>query len=247
MVTTKNYYKKYLVKKLFSETNYHKIKLIKILWDYLLGNSYDEIIKYLPNLISGTGTIFDVGANMGQYMCRLSKYFPSSTILSFEPISVNYYCLNKMMRILKLKNVETYQYAISDKIGNAIMVTPYIRGVPITTQSGLMDSVRYSNESGLAKIEVSTTTIDNLVLAKKLSNVILIKVDTEGAEDKVLRGAIQTITRFKPLLILETGMENVEVMKLIDIGYHAYYFDNKLIPFGIGRRRGDLILRYEQD
>jgi len=248
MVNTENYFKKKIIKTFFNEENYHKIKFLKILLDYKIGKPYNEIIKFLPGLINGKGTILDVGANMGQYLCRLSKYFPNSTIISFEPIHVNFLCLKKMKKILGLKNAEIYELAVSDKNGTDTMVTPYIKEVPITTQSGLIDSVKYSIEKDkkFQKNEVHTTTIDDIVFSNNMSNIILIKVDTEGAENKVLRGALQTILRYKPLLILETSIEDTEVRKLIEIGYNAYYFSNKiLIPYFNGNPNGDIILKYE--
>ena len=224
-LTTKNYYKKKIVNFFFNEEHYNLIKLYKIIWDYKIGKPYDEIIKIFPYLLKVDDIVFDIGANMGQYACRLSKILPGGRIFSFEPVQDNYKALFKMKFLLKLKNVETFQLALSDKIGTEKIYIPLINKNLIDgTQASLEESKKnYENVS--YKIETAeTNTIDNLVERMNLEKIAFIKIDTEGAEMKVLRGGKETIKNFKPFMKLEINHKNKELEYLYEDGYEPFYF-----------------------
>jgi FkbM family methyltransferase len=147
--------------------------------------------------------MLDIGANMGQWMMPLSRKFPRSVIISFEPIPINFKFLCKASKILKLSNTRTFDFAISDKNGKEKMLIPYIDNVPVTTQSILKDSLKNKADDKFKGIEINAYTIDNFIEKLKINNVTLIKIDTEGAEDKVLSGGRNTILKFKPVMLLK--------------------------------------------
>ena len=93
---TANYYKKILVRSVVNDNLYHKIKLYKIIFDYIRRKDEDQIYSFLPLIIPSDAIILDIGANMGQYACQLSRKFPKSTIFSIEPFAPNYDALCKM-------------------------------------------------------------------------------------------------------------------------------------------------------
>jgi hypothetical protein len=68
---TANYFKKILVRLLVSDNLYHKIKFYKIMFDFIRGQDYDQIYSFLPLIVPPDAVILDIGANMGQYVCRL--------------------------------------------------------------------------------------------------------------------------------------------------------------------------------
>jgi FkbM family methyltransferase len=240
---TKSLFKKRITRFFTNESNYHRIKFYKILFDFKIGKVYEEIIPGLSTFIRPEGTILDIGANMGQWLMPMCKDFPGSTIIAFEPVPANYKFLCKAIRILKLSNARSYNLAISDTTGIEKILIPYIDNIPITTQSVLKSSVKDESGKKFREIETSTITIDEFVRKNNIRNITLMKIDTEGAEDKVLKGGMSTILRDKPAMVLETEITNPEVQKLIHAGYKAYYFsDMKLVPYYQGVPHGDLIL-----
>ena len=114
-IKTDNYLKKKIVSLLFGEKLYHKIKLYKIIYDFKIGKSYEDAEKILPKLIDTSAVVIDIGANMGQYACRLNKFIKNGLVYSIEPFISNYNALTDMKNILKLNNVKANHLAISDK------------------------------------------------------------------------------------------------------------------------------------
>ncbi|PEY56789.1 FkbM family methyltransferase, partial [Bacillus cereus] len=92
---------------------------------------------------------------------------------------------------------------------------------------GAASFVSFSEESGVTD-KVSTITIDNLVIEQKLHKLDFIKMDIEGAEMNALKGAIHSITTFRPTLaiaIYHQISDFVNVMKFINdlnLGYQFY-------------------------
>jgi len=242
---TANLLKKKVTMFFTNEANYHRIKFYKILLDYKIGKKYDPIIHHLPELIKPKGTIIDIGANMGQWMMPLSKIFTQSVIISFEPVPINFKFLCKAIKILRLHNAQCYDFAFSDRTGTEKMLIPYINNIPVTTQSILKNSLKKKINEKFKEIEVKTMSIDDFVENYSINNLTFIKIDTEGAEDKVLRGGENTILKYKPVMVIETSIHNIEIQKLLKVGYNVYYLSkNTIIPYEIGKPHGDLILMY---
>lgn len=97
----------------------------------------------------------------------------------------------------------------------------------IIKDQGAASFVTFSEESGVTD-KVSTITIDNLVVEHKLHKLDFIKMDIEGAEMNALKGAIHSITTFRPTLaiaIYHQISDFVNVMKFINdlnLGYQFY-------------------------
>jgi len=119
------------------------------------------------------GKIFlDVGANIGYYTTILSKNF--ETILAFEPHPQNLAMLKSTIATGRLRNVTTRNQAVSDTDGIAILHFQRKRG-----EHSIM-----KNE-GIQQLSVRTVKLDSVVK----ETVDLVKVDVEGAEWKVIKGA----------------------------------------------------------
>lgn len=93
---------------------------------------------------------------------------------------------------------------------------------------------------GDSVVEVEVTTVDDVVREAGLRQVDMMKVDVEGAEGLVLRGAQETLARFRPLLIVETSRKRDQAFgdapetllgQLQDLGYTLYVLQRqRLIP-----------------
>jgi FkbM family methyltransferase len=226
---TKHYCFKKIVYSIFSEKYYHNVKTIKIIFDYVIRKDYDGIYKYLSKILPKDAITIDIGANMGQYMSRISSICENGKIISIEPIPDNVSALQKMKHFLKNKNVYIVNKAISSKNGTAIISTPRLNNIPITTQSTLLkeketDTLQYDY------LEVKTTTIDNIVDSFSLSRLDFIKIDTEGFDNVVLNTGKNSISYFKPLLKIESNPFCEDNNWLFESGYDAFKFiDNKII------------------
>jgi len=106
MIKTDNYIKKRIVNAIFNEKWYNKIKLFKIILDYKFYIPY-EISPLLKDMLTKDSIVLDIGANMGQYACRINNILKNGDgeVYSFEPVNTNFMALRSMKRKLKLTKV----------------------------------------------------------------------------------------------------------------------------------------------
>lgn len=226
---TKHYLSKKITFAIFGEKYYHYVKSKKILLDFLLGRDYDEINSMISKILKVDSVVLDIGANMGQYLSRLSKIVKKGQIICVEPIPSNINALQSMKNYLRLNQCTIIAKAISEKIGRAVISIPKMNGVPITTQASLLNSTNNKSHE-IEYIEVETTTIDIIVEEMKLTELTFIKVDTEGFDDIVIYSGIKSISKYKPILKVEGDCFGVKYSWIFDLGYKAFKLhDGKLV------------------
>lgn len=131
---------------------------------------------------SAIRTILDVGANVGQSVERFRKFFPDSTIHSFEPVKASY--SEGIRRTQGMKNVHWHHLGISNEDGS---ITFMSRGTSTTnrlTGEGVA-SPSSSRDSQTVDIKRLETFITEHELQGRVD---LLKSDTEGLDLKVMEG-----------------------------------------------------------
>jgi FkbM family methyltransferase len=153
--------------------------------------------------------IIDVGANIGVHTVWLSrKVGPEGIILAVEPERSNFTVLELNLEINNLPNVIPIRLALGGKRarGQLVIPSPSVMGQATTITSTPFPKPLLVN--------IDFETLDNVTLALGLSEVAAIKIDVEGAEVDVIRGAAQTISRFRPMLVIEAhGHPNLSSLK----------------------------------
>ncbi len=141
--------------------------------------------------------VFDIGANIGLYTLLFSKKVESEgRVFSFEPSPEAYFRLKQNVVLNKINNVKLYNMGISDKTGNSEFFICEDDAYNSLGKKPMMPIVK--------TIDVPITTIDEFCLKEKINKVDLIKIDTEGAEFLVLKGAEKLLTSDNaPILICE--------------------------------------------
>ena len=161
------------------------------------------------------GVFIDIGANIGKYSVMLGRKYPSMKIVSIEASKETFEILKKNIKLNNLKNVIPLNIAASNKKGVSYF---YLSNKGLGTSCSLKEIKEHSK-----KIKVKTDTIDNIIdNIIKIKKIRLIKIDVEGSEPEVLKGAIRTLRRDKPRVIFEAlNKENFEKSSkiLIGLGY----------------------------
>lgn len=245
-IATDNYLQKLIANKLLGKNASNYARLFKTILYFKLGIKYD-FSNILSKLIRKGDVVFDIGANIGQSACRYSKLAGSTgKVFSFEPVKANFQLLNKMKRILRLKNVTTFNLAIGENSGTECIYIPIMKNSNI--EVGTRASLRYDenefNNAVFRRENVKSKTIDELMMVLNLDRLDVIKSDTEGNELNVLKGGINAINKYKPILILEIHYKNVGLKEWYHHGFLPYYVENnKLISAeNLLNPQGDVIL-----
>jgi len=181
------------------------------------GNSIYSGLKHIElslPFVKNYGTMLDVGANVGLITVPMASKFKK--IYAFECVPETYECLR--YNTANLTNVETVNVAVSDKEGTVKVAIPKSDGVIHSSGWASISEDRQGIWEEKDIIEVRSQTIDSM----NLDSLDFLKVDVEQAEMMVIRGAINTIKKFRPVIEFENKRrENLEVIALLNtIGYN---------------------------
>jgi FkbM family methyltransferase len=187
-----------IIKELISKTGYELINKNKLTSVNLLG---------LKDL--GIKTIIDVGANNGQFLNEYIKHFPDATYYCFEPLSEEFKELEKLAKKIGNKIIAVNR-ALGKEEGKIIL-----HQHKHSSSSSILDTTDKCNELfpqtiDQKDIEVSITTLDNYfrdILDKNFKNIFL-KIDVQGFELEVLKGAQATLNMVSACL-LEINFTNL--------------------------------------
>ena len=163
----------------------------------------DREFSWIKKLkIKQSPTIFDVGCNVGINTVCYSVLFKKPKIFSFEPISSTIKIFKKNIKLNSLKNVKFYNIGFSNKKRNTFL------SIPNKDQGErykfYVNHALYSiYGKGKRKVKVKMETIDNFVHRNHFEKLDFLKIDVEGHEFQVLKGAKKTIKKFKPVIQLE--------------------------------------------
>jgi FkbM family methyltransferase len=149
-------------------------------------------LHLLEFLCRGDADAIDVGANDGSYVHYMRHY--SRHVFAYEPMP----SLADSLRQKFPRGVTIEGIALSDKVGTTELRMPVVDGVVVTGCStvSLNASATYPGYQG---IEVPMDRLDNVYRG----HAAIIKIDVEGHEMAVLDGAVETIRRCQPRLLVE--------------------------------------------
>jgi FkbM family methyltransferase len=140
----------------------------------------------MRSLIRPGMVIAEVGANVGFYTVEMARSVgPHGRVLAFEPDPLTFRLLQKRVRHRAVENVETYQLGLGDASGRAsLYCSAYNRSDNRLTPS--------HTESHVEVCEIDVCRLDEF-LSERNIHVDALKIDVQGNEDQVLRGAEATL------------------------------------------------------
>jgi FkbM family methyltransferase len=153
-------------------------------------------LRALMQGLQPTDIAVDVGANKGSYLWALSRAVPQGRVVAFEPQPglVEYL----RVAVASLKNVCIEPLGVSDHPGRLVLAIP---GNKVGSPGASFEShIREQNDAGI--VEVAVITLDEY-FANEQQRIGAIKIDVEGHELAVLRGARETIRRHAPAIVVE--------------------------------------------
>ncbi len=173
---------------------------------------YDPEAKLLRVIGIGRQPIFDIGANTGIYSAVLEDIVGSSNLYLFEPIP-------QLCQHLKARfpRAHVFELALSDHEGSQLLRVPIIKGKHFYTRATLNQHTEI-DQTGSEEIEVQLAPLDSVIESLRIESLGLIKIDVEGHELEVIKGAADTISRFKPWILIEIESRHHQnsIWKVID-------------------------------
>ena len=155
----------------------------------VLGKYYEkDMIEFIKDNYNG-GTFIDVGACIGTHTLPFSKL--ADEVYSFEP-SNRFLTLLMNLELNKIKNVNTYNIALGNQEGVLKFYTD--------NQSASGGNIDINGTE-----QVLVTKLDNF----DIKNIVLIKIDVEGFELEVLKGAERLIRENKPDMYIECATKEI--------------------------------------
>jgi FkbM family methyltransferase len=200
-------------------------------------------------------TMIDAGANEGAYtIYAAARVGPVGRVMAIEPSPRELERLRANLELNNAANVTVVPAALAERPGHVELQIAEEAHAGQNT----FGSFIYAGVGSSGRVSVTTTTIDLLVDEYGLDRVDVIKLDLEGAEERALRGARQTLHRFRPLLILEAaeaslarqGGSAAAVSSLLaEDGYRILKFDpsGRLVPQSGSSPRSDNLVAVHRD
>lgn len=217
------------------------------------GTYDDAITDVLAALLRRGGTVVDAGANVGLIGLRLAarvRVLGTGHVLLVEPVPANVKLLAASIEANGLDAFCTvFNVGLADATGSATLL---VEGRRMRSgNAGLVPPPGHRRR--LTETPIALRTLDDLVRDAGDPTIDIIKLDVEGSELAVLRGAMATIQRDRPIvfgefysvLMAHQGATFVDVMKLLaPLGYRAFAIVRRrhLVEVLAEPGRGDVLL-----
>jgi len=187
---------------------------------FLFGSFQKHVFQNKYFAFKGDEVVFDVGANAGVMSLQFAKRVPRGAVYAFEP---THYALAKLKKNISLNPAMASRITVVQTFLSATEASvPSITAYASWKVDGSRGAADHRVHLGTPKdtTGVPSTTIDAYVKQHAIPRLDFIKIDTDGHEWDVLRGASRSIQTFRPVIIFEVGEY---VMKERDITFETYY------------------------
>lgn len=178
---------------------------------YYYGLMEYESMAFLYRYLNENDVFFDIGANVGVYTVLARN---ARKIVAFEPAKDTIGILKENVILNNMKNVTIEEYGVSDTKGRCFF------SKNLDTTNHILDQ----REANVDCVEVNTVSLDGYC-REKIIQPSVIKIDAEGGEEMIIRGASEILSNKDLNVII---MENFGNMALFEVmkakGFGVYYY-----------------------
>ena len=178
---------------------------------YVVREEYEPEVHFLEKLLKPGDVFVDAGANCGVYTMAAAHWVgPSGKVLAFEPGEGSLAMLRKNVELNKADHVRVFPLALSETSGTTRLYA-HDHGASSFTLGRTEEGERLS-------FTIEMTTLDAVLAREGIPAVDAIKMDVEGAEELILRGATQLFDRCRPKVIFEINPPAIARLNLSQNG-----------------------------
>ena len=142
---------------------------------------------YAMTFVKDRRLAIDLGANVGLFSHDFARHFDK--VMAFEPCALNFECLEQNVPA----NVECLRFAVRDEPGHVQLVT-----TPLNCGGNFIEDIPEGLENGSVET-VEVKRLDDF----DIPFLGLLKIDIQGYEEAALKGAIETLRRTRPVVLIE--------------------------------------------
>ena len=170
------------------------------------GSEKKSIFPLMMKKCRNKKCIVDIGAHIGLMTLPLSlESKKDSKIISFEPSNINRKFLKLHISKNKIKNVEVESKLVGEKNNKGVLF--YESNIP----TGMNSIINFKNKKLFKKKLKEQISLDNFLIKRNFKP-DLIKIDAEGSEIFILKGAIKIILKYKPDIFLSIHKKHFEML-----------------------------------
>jgi FkbM family methyltransferase len=185
--------------------------------NFLLGTYEPEQTREFERLVRFGSVVYDIGAHFGYYTLLASRLVGSAgRVFAFEPSPGNLGFLRRHLDLNAIQNVEVLELALANREGTAKFDAAGGSGVGHLAESG--------------SLEVQVTTLD--AISSRLAPPNVLKIDVEGAEFDLLRGARTTLDKYRPTIFLALHSDELKTQCFAELKGMGYTFQ-ELGPYDV--------------
>lgn len=187
--------------------------------------TFIAILQALPH--SSGAAFWDIGANIGLYSWYCANERPDFHIISFEPDTRNLECLRRTSAAWKLETHQIVPSAVAERVGRTTFFTDEISRATGTLEPAA-EAFNATHYGAVPRgVEVETVSLDHLI-AEGWAPPLIVKIDVEGAELRVLRGGQRLFAHQRPILLLEIFGDRPQTFALLqEFGYDCFDSDRR--------------------
>lgn len=163
--------------------------------DYVKGDFEPQMVKLFKSLAAKSETVLDIGANIGCTAILFSSL--SKDVHAFEPSRSTYNILERNIIKSQTQNITTHNIGLGDESCEST-----ITYAPSNRSGGYISNKTQASEGHIVE-QITIKTLDDTVSSNEIKNIDFVKLDVEGFEGSVIDGALDTLKRDKPIVVLE--------------------------------------------
>jgi FkbM family methyltransferase len=183
-------------------------------------NYYEPFTRTVIEMLTPSRELFiDVGANIGLFSLVVAKLNPQLRVVAFEPNPKMFAILSEHKRVNELSNLTAEPLALSNEDGEANLFLNMS-----DMSASLAPDFQENFNPALRTVPVKIMTLDSYVQRIGVTGSFVLKVDVEGHDEEFLEGAVASIAKFKPDIVIEVlgDFDPSALDQLRSLGYSFY-------------------------
>jgi len=176
---------------------------------YIFGETIEPEFEQLDRFLVPGGVLMDIGGNTGIYTIKAAQFFRQhggGLVVTYEPLPEMLAELKRNLQLNRFDNVRLRSFCLGEHPGAAEFWINFNRPASASL---------VGRDPAASQVSTLVFRLDDVFPLEKLDRLDYVKIDVEGAEAQVLAGARATFQKYRPIVQLETGIENA-ALALVD-------------------------------